>query len=385
VNRDGPWQKLRSNIPFALSVVAAAGLVLLSILPRESGAGAWVLRAIAAIVLATFGPIATQVEKRRADEAKRLDVSLAIREEQVTTFPGENQLVEQWLTDEQEACLLSVNQFVRRHAASSRPMNFDVRPTSGGPTIGEVLDLEKRDAQGEQLTPGERHTLSEARKSFGEVYSKISLFSRPENRTAEQYRDEVAAYLDRARVAALLRLTQELVAAGLGQIQIELNNATDRPFQNVIVELRLPAGVEVFTEALPKRERASIPPRPREFGPRAATDFGYVPRAPDLSWLSLRPHLPRPPEPRIRIESNDFVKVTFPGVGLRPTGAVRLPVLFVVVRQDLGSTLKIGWEATADNANGRAEGTIALYVRPSPSVDDLIGRVLRDRRLDVDR
>jgi hypothetical protein len=386
MHSDGWWRKLRSNIPFALSAAAAAGIVLLSLLPRFSGSTAWVLRAVA-IVLATFGPIATQVEKRRADEAKRLDVSLATRQEQITPFPTEHQLIEEWLADEQEACLLSIKRYEQLQAQSSRRKSFEVGRLRG-PTVGEVLDLEKRDALGEQLTPEERDTLSQAQKAFGEVVGKFSatvnLFSRPEGRTPQQYRDEVSAYLDNARAAVWLRLTEEFVAAGLGRIQVELMNGTDRPFESVIVEVGLPLGVEVFTETEPREERETIPPRPREFGERETTNVGCIPRLPELSQLTRRPNWPAPPEPQIRIESRDSVKVTFPGVGLRPFGTTLLPELFVVVRQDPGSTLEIGWEATAANANGRVVGRIVLNVGTPPSPDGVLRRILQDRGLDMD-
>ena len=386
-------QKFRSNIPFALSTVAAAGIVLLSLLPRFSGNVAWVLRGLA-IVLATFGPIATQVETRRADEAKRLDMSLAVRETCLTPFPDNDPFLEEWLTDEQAACLLTVNQYEQPRPEPSHSTGFDVSQLRG-PTPGELDELERQEAQGEQLTPEQQQELSEARrsksgfnKSMAEALqglsSTINLFSRPEDRTPQQYRAEVVAYIDRARAAVSHRLTQEFVAARFGRIQAELTNGTDRPFESVIVELRLPLGVEVFTETVPKRERESIPPRPREFGKREMTNVGYMTPSLALSQLSFRPNWPTPPEPQVRIESSDSIKVTFPGVGLRPGATVPLPELFVVVRQDQGSTLEIRWEATAANANGRVGGTIVLNVGALPSPDGVLRRIFQERGSDID-
>ncbi len=382
-------RRVRSNAPFILSLVAAAGLILLSLLPRESGTVAWVLRVVAAIVLASFGPIATQVEKRRADEAKRLDVRLAVREGEIKSFPAEDPVIEEWLADEQAACLVGVNQYEHRHAEPIRPGGFVVG-SGGGPTVRDVVDLERREAQGQQLTPEERRTLSEARESMAETRRNLlaalsastDLFSRPEGRTPQQYRDEVRDYIDKARVAALLRLTQEFVAAGLGRIQIELTNATDRPFQSVIVELRLPANGEVFTKVVPERDRECIPPRPREFGQRERT--GFEPSSLGVGMrLSIPPQWPIPAKPQIRVDrGGDFVKVKFPGVELRATGVVALPEVFVVVPQGQGSSLEIAWEATDVNAHSRVVGTIRLHVGAPPSVAKLIGGVLPDLGLE---
>ena len=197
-------QELHLNAPFILSTLAAAGIVLLSLLPRFSGTAAWVLRVLA-IVLATFGPIATQLETRRADEAKRLDVTMAVRQKLLAPFPANDRFLEEWLVHEETACLMSVEHYERPDPEPSHSTGFDVSQLRG-PTFNELLDLEQKEAQGEELTPEQQQALSEGRQAMAGInkamaqafkgFASTVNFFVPEDRSPEQYRDEVVAYLD---------------------------------------------------------------------------------------------------------------------------------------------------------------------------------------------
>jgi hypothetical protein len=319
-----------------LTLVAAAGITVISLLPRFSGIAAWILRIIA-IFLATFGPIATQIEKRRMDESARLDVLLSSNQESITPFPFEEQSVEEWIAVEQADCLQSVDQF------EGRALNL--APT---PLPSELSNLLGR------------------------------LLIQPELRTPEEYRNQVENHLHRARTVAWQRLKHDFVEAGFGVINLQLINNTDRPFQNVVVELLLPGDTDVFTKETQDEEPEKMPTRPHEFRTPTTSIYDLDSSLLSKRLLSLKPRgLPKF-EPLIQIEPGDSVRVTFAGVRLSPTGTVKLSPLYLVTRRHPGSPFEMNWEATASNADGRVKGVMVLAIgAPLKPQADLIDRILK--------
>lgn len=270
------------------------------------------------------------------DQSTRLDVFLSSNQESITPFPFEEQSVEEWIAVEQADCLQSVDQF------EGRALNL--APT---PLPSEFSNL-------------------------------LGLLIPPELRTPEEYRNEVENYLRRARTVAWQRLKHDFVEPGFGVIDLQLINNTDRPFQNVVVELLLPGDTDVFTKETQDEEPEIMPTRPHEFRKPMTSIYDLDSSLLSARLLSIKSRgLPKF-EPPIQIELGDSVRVTFAGVRLSPTGTVKLSPLYLVTHRDPGSPFEMNWEATASNADGRVKGVMVLAIgAPLKPQADLIDRILK--------
>jgi hypothetical protein len=258
---------------------------------------------------------------------------------------------------------------LRPKATAGSVLDLDELQRGGGAdglTLDEMESIEARLEAGETVSESERRGYGAAKSSVGAAFAALAAtqnlgamaaFSSPEDRTEQQYRDEVDAYLDVGEALLQAAARWHEIDAGTARVQVEVTNATDRNYTSVEVEIYFPGDVRaVDPDELP--DLPDAPARPRAFGSRKPTGFGL--------GFGSELFMPSPVVPRFRsgpvIDNGGSVRVTFPPVDLRPGDTVRLDPVHLVVPAEAGSALAGTWTATATNADGRASGELAVDV-----------------------
>jgi hypothetical protein len=364
--------KARANLPLILSIVAACGLVVISFLPKLSGWSAWGPR-IALLVLAVIGPIATQMEKRRAEDAQRFEVQVKIEPGNIDGFPDMRAFIDECALAEERDCLASLDAWEKRSRLEDGMTFGDEHEPLDGLSVAELIDLEKRQENGESLTGEERATLhaaqNETRKALEPIFSALLTSGKQEPQTTAQYRDEVSNYVANLRSSLAHMAEDGFCELSLGRIQLHLHNPTDRPFESVVMEVAFPEGVKIYGWGPADSERAILPTPPDSYGTarwRGLPDsFPLAPAFPPIHTLGLRPTS----EPALVING---ATVRFRAIRVRPKATESLHELIVITTSPTGSTLPLSWVATDGSALGQASGSLSLTISPAPSVESLI-------------
>jgi hypothetical protein len=149
----------RTNLPFILSITAAIGVVVVSLLPRFAGWQSWGLRVLA-IILAGFGPVATQMEKRRAEDAQRFKAEVTVDPGTIAAFPDLEDIISEWTTAERARCLESLTEWETRQARPNEKRSFRPDASSdSGLTRSQQPDLAEQQRNREGLTAEEGQIL----------------------------------------------------------------------------------------------------------------------------------------------------------------------------------------------------------------------------------
>jgi len=372
------WLTPRTALTAALAAVGsvASGLEL---------SGVWKAAPIAVLaLLAVASVVQEHQEKSRAEDAEsarsRLDV-------QVNLVPGVVQrsadvmaFVERWTAEEREECLASVE---ANSKPAARPMlDLDTLEPPDGEgaslTLDEMEDLEARIAAGENLSDDEQRRYNAAKRAMKlagftaalaarkSTAGFLNAFSLPEDRTPDQYRQEVERHLtDIGEMLSAISRWHE-IDQGLAAVQVEIANRTERNYMSVEVEIYLPDDVKgINPDEVP--ELPDAPARPRAFGTGKPTGLGL-----GLFPLMLPTYAPA----RVRygpiIDNSGSVRVTHRPIDLRPGEAVRLDVIHLITTAPAGTVLTGTWVATATNADGRATGDLSVTIRDSTLYVDAV-------------
>jgi hypothetical protein len=227
-------------------------------------------------------------------------------------------------------------------------------------------ELARRQDAGEPLTTEEQARLEAAQARLQEVGEKAaaiagSIFSgRRENRSEDEYRQEVEDYLRAARESIAQAVVSAAMKGGLIRLQPVLSNHIERNFPKVEVELCIAAPVLALDD---DSDAEGLPPRPRLFGAlRPSPSF--------MAGAITTPRLPRTPAssririPRVVIDNGASARLRFRPVDLRPKRQEQLDAFHLVVRAELaGQTLPVSWTATSSGADGLVSGSLAVEVR----------------------
>jgi hypothetical protein len=303
---------------------------------------------------------------RRAD---RIQVEVGWREAPAQVAPLElgSAAVEKWISAERAALLapLAPIRIETVDTGLRRPVSLDqLRKAGDGITLRELEDLERRQAAGEALTAEELARLEAAQARLLAVVEKAisgTIFSgRREDRSRDDYRQEVETYLSSARESVAQAAVSAAIEGGLIQLQPVVSNHTERNFPKVEVELHIAGPVMALDGEL---DDNGLPPRPRLFGTMRSW--------PSFKAAGLTPtHMPRAPASSVRevmIDNSASARLSFWPVHLRPKRQVELAAFHLLVRAELaGQTLPVNWTATSSGADGLASGSLAIEVRSTP-------------------
>lgn len=190
----------------------------------------------------------------------------------------------------------------------------------------------------------------------------------PDDRTIEQYADELAQWHSQWTERALEHWMTAYAAASHGTCSLSLTNPTDHNFTSVEVCLEIP-GAQVITDL--DEVETYLPKMPRPFGQGrglaglAGLNPPYIPTVP-VAGL----HYP----PAVWVDNDDDgAFVTWDVGDVRPEQTLHADPLYVLVGEAPSTRqLSASWRATSKNVSGVASGVIELPLSKRPvSLDDI--------------
>jgi hypothetical protein len=311
---------------------------------------------------------------RRADHIQ-VEVGWRTTPAQVTPLELGPGAVDEWISAERAALLAPLARIQRQEAdpGPKQPVSFTrSRKAGDGLSIGELTDLERRKAAGEALTAEEQARLEAGQALVHAMARSMAAvfvggpwgIGQREDRSPDQYRQEVETYLNEAREAVVPTAVNAAIDGGLIQLRPVVSNHTDRNFPKVEIELYIAASAMALED---EEEPNGLPSRPRPFGtPRPSPASLLLPAL-------TPPYLPRIPGtarriPEVTIDNSASVRLRFLPVDLRPKRKEELAAFHLLVRAELaGQTLPVNWTATSSGADGLASGSLAVEVRATPT------------------
>ena len=186
-----------------------------------------------------------------------------------------------------------------------------------------------------------------------------SLLASSEERTADEYRREVASYLEEAVPLLPREAHADALADRSPSMQLVVSNETERNFSAVRVEVAVDADVQAYESDFDARPPMPRPPRawgtPRWMG--ALGSLGVLPYEP-INPLIIPGGRSGP-----YIDNSGSTSIAFDDVDLRPGGQVRLDPLHLVADAALaGKTVTAEWVATSSSASGVARGEFSIVI-----------------------
>lgn len=200
-----------------------------------------------------------------------------------------------------------------------------------------------------------------AATAFGSVKRFVE-----DGRSHDEYRSEVAEYIDLARGRALGIAIKRHVASGVARLALALTNPTDHPFRDVRVTLYIPGeGVGAFTDTLHDIPADRLPRRPRRWGPRIedrTLGFAFPQPVKTPAMPTVTPYVPT-----VEIDNSGSTRLSYLLVSLGPRDTVPLDVAHLVANHAHAGTQLTGeWEARSTHVSGVARGTITINVAEHP-------------------
>lgn len=184
-----------------------------------------------------------------------------------------------------------------------------------------------------------------------------------EDRDPEEYREQVEQYLRELHGVLPIHAFVQWMEEGLGRVQIDLVNPTERNLAEVQLELFFEQPAMAFEE--PKDlDAPPIPQPPRRWGSPVSSTLAAS------SMLAASSPLPHALDTRfpmlgfnsIEIDNSGSARLTFDSVALRPLSRVSLPAFYLLTTVEAGTVLTGKWRATASNADGVVKDVIHLPV-----------------------
>jgi hypothetical protein len=199
----------------------------------------------------------------------------------------------------------------------------------------------------------------------------------PENRTEDEYREEVERWAAACR-AALPTLVDALLAVRAPSTTFLVRNLTSRYLSDVRLQLHLAGAVEQIAWEADDRfvAREHLPIEPRPWGPRQK-DLGFGHIVHDIFSSPVGDFRPYG-GPSASFLNGGSVTATFEMRELRPKGAEEFEGEVVLVVRDAEMTVVEGtWTATARDLHAVFEGSLTVPVAPVIDVSDQIRAALR--------
>jgi hypothetical protein len=200
---------------------------------------------------------------------------------------------------------------------------------------------------------------------LGGLGASVMFRDLPEDRSEEQYRAQIARYIDLCR-QRLPRVLAIAASRALTPLVLRTQNLTAKNLPDLVVELHVDGAVEAMTPRSVAIDEADRLPRPpRAWGPRknpALNPLGSY-GLPALPALLPSSYIPRP---QPHIENGGSTDIRFPAVDLRPHRPATLDPVVLLVSEPQESVLRASWSATSSGADGTATGELVIPVDDTP-------------------
>lgn len=359
-----------------VAAIAGGGLVSFSILGSSLKGGPWLVTVV--LLAGLFGTTAIvlpQLQQYQADDAKRFQIRVVPRDPTTIAEFDIGDYVANLTAAERRKCLESLKEDEMPARRPTLGRSFDASKLPDDPddplrgvTVGQIRRLLERRDKGDSLSRDELRILEAHREATSEFFSSTVLstvrsvqnaFSSPDNRTPDEYRQEVDEYCARYREVLESHLLHEYIDRGLGALEISIINPTDRPFTGVQVTVHIGGPISSIDMSKTPPRPDAVPTRPRAFGERKPhVGFGGIYPSYYLDrGIKRRPGLPGP---RPRIENSGSTTITYPEFDLRPHSTVPLDIVHLLSKSE--QTFVATWTATSIDATGKDEGSFTIGI-----------------------
>jgi schlafen family protein len=237
-------------------------------------------------------------------------------------------------------------------------------------SVGEIAALDRTEAAHDAWVRSERERLMRPIRELDHPLTGLGSTMRlitGENRSKDEYVDEVERYLSEASEAIAHEAAARAVAAGLGRVSLAIVNNTEHNFREVAVEVYVPGAVAGFFDADAAQADSELPSPPVLWGtPRSfpAPDFA-LPGYPAIRGPVISPG---------HIDNAASARIAFDALHVRPEHRHALPEVFLLASSELaGTTITAHWHATSTSVSGVDQGSVELPVGSSvTSITDLM-------------
>ncbi|MDQ6525135.1 ATP-binding protein [Nocardioides sp. LHD-245] len=189
-----------------------------------------------------------------------------------------------------------------------------------------------------------------------------------EDRTEDEYREEVDAYLNRCEAGlprAVRTLRKELSPA----VRFQIRNLSQRNYAALVVHVHVEGDIRAYDHTPRFSNLKTYAPKPpRIWGPWK-TDLlqRMAPNLPErLHPVQSYNAAASPVTRSTDIVNGGSADLTFPPIDLRPGATVELDSLTLVAGPDIGDQINCTWDATAADADGTAHGQLAIALGEEP-------------------
>ncbi len=203
------------------------------------------------------------------------------------------------------------------------------------------------------------------RSDWAAAYERALAYEReePDTRSENEYRSEIDKYLHDAEVAILARAFARFARHGPAQLNLVAHNATEVGLCAVRLHVHVSGEVRRL-DADAAGNEPGMPPVPLPLG----TPSRRSPQSPGADTGDVRPAppfmAPRPGQ-GYTVRDSGSVDIDYVEFELRPGGSYVLPPVPLAVNEPPGVGLRVEWQATAANVNGRYSGAFSVAVTPS--------------------
>ena len=194
----------------------------------------------------------------------------------------------------------------------------------------------------------------------------------PDERTEEQYAEEISDYLERAKAAFIDRAVWAMYRHEGSKARLRVENPTDLGLSAVRLRVHLAGDVLSYSEALlhvAQTERAAFPRKPKPLGTPTIKDSIRDMLANLGNYRPYIPNLYLPPAgsqgatgPGYTVTDGGSIDIEYDEFDLRPGDNLPLPAVPVLIRVRDGASLVVTWDATAHGSRGRLQGEFELAV-----------------------
>ena len=170
-----------------------------------------------------------------------------------------------------------------------------------------------------------------------------------ENRSADEYRRQVASYLTQMTPLLPIMARARALMNRAPSMQLVVINETEYNFEGARVEVAIEGDVWAYQSS--EDAQPKMPTPPRKWG--SGLDL-FIPTIPTMPTTNpFGPH----------IDNSGSSSIEFDDVDLRPYGQVKLDPIYLVCDGNLaGATLTANWTATSSSARGVAHGEFPIKV-----------------------
>ncbi|MXZ51905.1 MAG: hypothetical protein F4Z34_01805 [Acidimicrobiaceae bacterium] len=232
-------------------------------------------------------------------------------------------------------------------------------------TIAQVADSEREAQLRRARQMQDPDPVTEAYSRFSRTMA-IALHG-PDDRTIEQYADEVAQWHSQWTERAPEHWMSAYAAASHGMCSLSLTNLTDHNFTSVEVCLEIP-GAWVITDL--DEIETDLPKMPRPFGQGRGLAGITVPDYLSMSHLAMSPLGLAGLDyvPTVWVDNNDDgAFVTWEAGDVRPEQQLRTDPLYVLISEAPSTRqLSVRWKATSTSVSGVTRGAMELPLSDGP-------------------